>query len=284
MARPLRVEFPGAIYHVTARGDRREPIYFESGDFREFLELLGRVCERFHCVVYAYCLMTNHYHLLVETVDGNLSRGMRQLNGVYSQRFNRKHGLVGHLFQGRYHPILVQKEDYLLELARYVVLNPVRAGLVDRPEGWVWSSFAATIGKRPSPCWLEADWLLAQFGETRRQAVNRYRRFVAAGVDASDPFENVRHQLYLGDESFAERITAQNEGVSLSEVPRTQRRCLALSLAEYASRGPSRHKAMANAYRSGAYTMKQIAEYFGVHYMTVSRAVARSESELECEN
>ncbi len=134
MARPLRLEFAGAVYHVTSRGDRREDIYLSDDDRREWLAVLALVCDRFNWVVHAYCQMTNHYHLVVETVEANLSAGMRQLNGLYTQRFNRRHGQVGHLFQGRYKAILVQKEAHLLELSRYVVLNPVRAGMVELPE------------------------------------------------------------------------------------------------------------------------------------------------------
>jgi len=147
MARPLRVEFAGARYQLTSRGDRREDISLGAPDREDWLEVLGNVCSRFNWVVHAYCQMSNHYHLLVETVDGNLSRGMRQLKGHYTQRFNRRPGLVGHLFQGRYKAILVQKEAYLLELTRYVVLNPVRAGMVREPQDWPWSSGAAVLGR-----------------------------------------------------------------------------------------------------------------------------------------
>ncbi|MCI0667839.1 MAG: transposase [Methylococcaceae bacterium] len=143
MARPLRLEHAGALYHVTARGERREDIFFETEDRSAFLSIPGEVCGRFNRVVHACCQMTNHYHLLVETVDGNLWRGMRQLNGVYTQRFNRRHRLVGHLLQGRYKAILVQKDGYLLESTRYVVLNPVRAGMVGDPAEWPSSSYRA---------------------------------------------------------------------------------------------------------------------------------------------
>ena len=122
------------MYHVTSRGDRREDIFLNDDDRREWMAVLALVCDRFNWVVHAYCQMTNHYHLLVETVEGNLSAGMRQLNGLYTQRFNRRHGMVGHLFQGRYKAILVQKEAHLLELSRYVVLNPVWTGIVQSPE------------------------------------------------------------------------------------------------------------------------------------------------------
>ena len=146
MARPLRIEFPGALYHLTSRGDGREDIYRGDGDRRMFLSLLADVCERFNWWGHAYCLMANHYHLLMETPDANLAKGMRQLNGVYTQHCNGVHGRCGHVFQGRYKAILVQKETYLTELARYIVLNPVRAGMVSRAEDWPWSSYRATTG------------------------------------------------------------------------------------------------------------------------------------------
>ena len=130
MSRPLRIEYVGALYHVTARGDNKAEIYLDDGDREQFLVTLEEVCRRFNWVLHTYCLMDNHYHLLIETPESNLSSGMRQLNGVYTQRFNRKHERVGHVFQGRFKSILVQKEYYLLELARYIVLNPVRARMV----------------------------------------------------------------------------------------------------------------------------------------------------------
>jgi len=138
MARPLRIEYAGALYHVTSRGDGREDIYLDDEDRELFLRVLGEVCDLFNWSVHAWCLMTNHYHLLVETPDSNLSKGMRYLNGVYTQRFNRKHSRVGHVFQGRYKAILVEKDAYLQELSRYIILNPVRAGMVESAEQWEW--------------------------------------------------------------------------------------------------------------------------------------------------
>ena len=175
MARPLRIEFPGALYHITSRGDGREDIYRGDGDRRLFLDLLSDTCERFNWWGHAYCLMTNHYHLLVETPDANLAKGMRQLNGVYTQRFNDVHRRCGHVFQGRYKAIIVQKETYLKELARYIVLNPVRARMVARPEGWPWSSYRATTGEAACPDWLRTDWLLSVFGTSEQAAVAEQR-------------------------------------------------------------------------------------------------------------
>ncbi len=279
MARPLRLELAGALYHVTSRGDRREDIYFDHGDRQSWLTVLDTVCRRFNWVVYAFCQMTNHYHLFVETPDGNLSRGMRQLNGLYTQRFNRGHGLVGHLFQGRYKAILVQKESHLLELARYVVLNPVRAGMVDDPADWQWSSHRAVMGKERTPDWLDADGLLSAFGAQRDRARLAYQQFVLDGMGRASPLDRVEHQVFLGDQVFVERFQGIKRPEQLTEVTLAQRRSVAKPLAHYRSNYRDRDEAIAQAYATGVYTMKQIGEFFGVHYMTVSRAVRRYEQE-----
>ncbi|WP_295583705.1 transposase [uncultured Lamprocystis sp.] len=280
MARPLRIELASGLYHVTARGDRREPIYRNELDRVDWLEVVGQVCERFNWRCHAYCQMTNHYHLVVETPEGNLSKGMRQLNGVYTQRFNRRHGLVGHLFQGRFKGILVERDSYLLELARYVVLNPVRAGMVAEAADWCWSSYAAMVGQAAAPNWLETNWLLAQFGEERASACAGYVAFVAAGVSQPSIWEGLRHQMFLGRESFVEQFVGAGKPVErLREVPRVQRRpLLAPSLAWFELDYPERREAMARAFLTGVYSMQEIADHFGVHYSTVSRAVRRLEA------
>lgn len=278
MARPLRLEFPGALYHVTSRGDRQEDIFLCDDDREDWLEVLGTVCTRFNWVVHAFCQMSNHYHILLETVDGNLSRGMRQLNGLYTQRFNRRHDLAGHLFQGRYKAILVQKGAYLLELARYVALNPLRAHMVNQLEDWRWSSYPATTGRAASPPWLCTDWILGQFSSERGQAMEQFRAFVMSGKGLPDPLQGVRHQLLLGDDSFMANPCGIGGKEMLREVSRVQRKSLAPSLDEYQSRHPFRDEAMAQAYLSGAYTMAEIGAHFGVHYMTVSRAVRKFEA------
>src|SRR5471032_3016666 len=182
MTRPLRLEFAGALYHITARGDRKVDIYRDDTDRAVWLQTLADVCARFNFVVHGFCQMGNHYHLLLETMDANLAPGMRQLNGVYSQYFNRRHALVVHVFQGRYKAILVQKESYLLELGRYIVLNPVRAHVVALPEEWPWSSYRLMVSAAVAPPWLNTSWILAKFGAAHAEAVDAYRRFVLAGV------------------------------------------------------------------------------------------------------
>ncbi len=280
MARPLRIELSGGLYHVTSRGDRREDIYFSDADREAWLELFAQVCARFNWICHAYCLMTNHYHLVLETPEGNLAKGMRQLNGVYTQIVNRTHGRVGHVFQGRYKAILVEKDSYLLELARYVVLNPLRAGMVCDVGDWPWSSYPAMIGTVPPPVWLQTDWILGQFSPQRDRARIGYWDFVRVGVGLPGVWEHLKGQIYLGSEVFIERMQSNlSPEQALDEIPRKQRRPparpLSLYRAEFAD-GP--RTGMALAYLTGDYAMKAIADAFGVHYTTVSRAVKAYES------
>ena len=276
MSRPLRIEYAGALYHVTSRGNERKAIYLEKADFERFLEVLDEVCERFNWFVHSWCLMNNHYHLLLETPDANLSVGMRQLNGVYTIRFNRRYGRVGHLFQGRYKSILVEKETYLLELNRYIVLNPVRAKMVDQPQDWPWSSYLYTLGQVEAPAWLATDPTLQLFSYNRQQACQNFMKFVLAGQGV-EVWKDLKHQIYLGGENFVheQQQRIQDQHMDLSEVPLKQVRPVCKTLNFYRDKHPDRKHAMAAAYYSGGYTMADIARYFGVHYSTVSRACAQ---------
>jgi putative transposase len=274
MTRPLRLEFSGALYHVTSRGNRRSHIYRDDADRAAWLDVLALVCERHHCVVHSYCLMSNHFHLMIETVEANLGYAMRLLNGAYTQHFNRSHHTVGHLFEGRYKAILVQKESYLLELSRYIVLNPVRARMVAKPEEWAWSSHRTMTGEVPCPAWLERDWLLAHFGTSRICAVAAYKDFVLDGVGKCSPLVETRHQILLGDDDFVSEHQHLQWSEALVETVRVERAAVALSLSEYRNRYPDRTEAMARAYLSTAFTMPTIAEAFGVSVKTVSRALA----------
>ena len=266
---------------MTSRGDRREPIYEDDADREQFLATLAEVVERYNWLCHAYCLMTNHYHLLVETVDGNLSKGMRQLNGVFTQSSNRRHGRQGHLFQGRFKGILVDKDSYLLELSRYVVLNPVRAGMVTAPEQWCWSSYRVTAGESAPPGWLETDFVLGQFAEDRERAQARYKRFVLEGL-GRNVWQNLRQQVYLGDETFVEKMQAlaSIQGDRLS-VPKIQRRPPPPTLADIAAAQPDRNAAIATAYATGAYSYATIAAHFGIHLSTVGRIVRASMQQRE---
>lgn len=273
MARPLRIEFSGALYHATSRGDAREDIFRDNGDRKMLLNILAQVIERMHWRCHAYCLMGNHYHLLIETPEPNLARGMRHLNGIYTQRFNWRHTRTGHVFQGRYHAILVDRDNYLLEVARYIVLNPVRAGFTQNPERWAWSSYRATAGLEAVPPWLTVEGVLGQFGGIRAQSQKAYVQFVHQGKGLPSVWEQLRQQIYLGGDQFIDRVLRiATPSDDLSEVPRVQRR-LVRPLAWYQNCHHKRATAMVEAYRSGNYTLAQVARHFGVHYSTVSRAV-----------
>ena len=275
MSRPIRIEFPDALYHVTARGDRREDIFEDDHDRQAFLQTLAAVVQQFNWLCYAWCLMDNHYHLLIQTPDANLSKGMRQLNGVFTQTSNRRHHRVGHLFQGRFKAILVDSDAYLLELARYVVLNPVRARLVKKPGDWPWSSYRASIGQVPADSFLAIDGLLAQFAKRRSVAQARYAQFVSEGIKSASPWQQLKGQVFLGDVQFVERMQAsiakrQRRDV---QIPIAHRRPPPPPLKEIEQNASDRNAAIVQAHATGRYSYQEIADYFGIHFTTVGRVV-----------
>jgi putative transposase len=204
VTRPLRLDHAAdATWHVTARGNERKAIYRDEGDYAGFLEVLGAVVRRFGWRLHAYVLMPNHYHLLVTSSAPALSRGMQQLGGTYSQRFNRRWSRCGHVFQGRFFSVHLERETHLLELTRYLALNPVRAGLVPDPTDWRWSSYRATAGLEPTPTFLETAWVRDLFRSRREPASRAFSRFVAE-KNGYDPWSQVRHQVYLGSDAFCE--------------------------------------------------------------------------------
>jgi len=178
MARPARVAPPGGVFHISSRGNRRQEIFTDDRDRLRFLELLDNTVSRQAWSCHAYCLMPNHFHLMIQTSAGDISTGMHGLNGAYAQWFNRRHGFDGHLFQSRFHSVLLQTNWHLLELSRYIVLNPVRARLCRDPADWRWSSYRALMALVPSPGFLTLDWLLEQFGGDSESARTAFRRFV----------------------------------------------------------------------------------------------------------
>ncbi|MGH8398256.1 MAG: transposase, partial [Gammaproteobacteria bacterium] len=206
MARPLRIELAGAFHHVMARGNARQSIFRGASDREEFLGILKRVCGRFDWRVWAYCLMDNHYHLLVETREPTLSRGMREINGIYTQRFNRRHARTGHVFQGRYKSLLIDKDAYLLEVSRYIVLNPVKAKLCRGAADYRWSNYRQTIGRATAPDWLVVNEVLKLFSSSRVRARQAYRKFVMEGTGTVDPFAKAGGGI-LGAEVFVAKVT-----------------------------------------------------------------------------
>lgn len=285
MARPLRIEFPGALYHVTTRGNARQDIFLDDEDRQRFLGVLAHVVSRFHLRLYAYCLMNNHFHLVVETPEANLSKAMRQLNGVYTQSFNRRHGRVGHVLQGRFKAIVVDRESYLLELCRYVVLNPVRVRTTRKADTYPWSSYQATAGLVSVPPFLTVDWVLSQFGHQRAAAQRKYRAFVAEGIGYGSPWEHVRGQVLLGSERFVERLAPELQDTRRSkEIPRQQRFAARptlsrLFLARVRSNRARRNEVICRAHLEHGYSLSKIGHAVGLHYSTISRIVNNCEFE-----
>jgi putative transposase len=281
MVRPLRIEYPGAAYHVTARGDRREPIAKDDADRTQFLDILGHALQRFDAQAWAYCLMGNHYHLVLHTQEANLSRLMRQINGVYTQSFNRRHGLTGHLFQGRFKAILVDRDSYLLEVCRYVDLNPVRARLVKRPDAYAWSSYRALVGLAPAPVWLDAQPIYTQLapGKSAARAADKYAEFVAQGKGIALWDEHLRQQIYLGDNAFVSRMQklADIDDTQKVQVSKTHLSAPTDDLQAYASSRAAtkaqRNRNIVDAFHQGGHSQTAIASAFGVSTSTVSRVV-----------
>jgi len=280
MARPLRIEYPGAFYHVTSRGNARQRIFKDDQDRLLFLDILKQVVDRYQWQCHAYCLMGNHYHLVVETVRGNLAIGMRHLNGVYTQSYNRRHRLTGHVFQGRYKAILIDKESHALEVCRYVVLNPVRAKMVEGVDQWAWSSYRGTAGTGRRPVSLTVDWLLAQFGASRDKAQAAYRDFVREGVNGESIHVRVRGQSLLGRDEFIEAMIGQVTGKeTVREIPRVQRHLGRPSLEKLLGQGAEkdtakRNRRIAEAVEKHGYSQKEVADRLGMHYSTISKLLA----------
>jgi putative transposase len=276
MTRPLRLSFPGAVYHVTSRGNARHDIVADDRDRSQWLSLLAHVVDRYGWLCHAYCLMDNHYHLVIETPKPNLSIGMRQLNGRYTQAYNRRHEQVGHVFQGRFTAILVEKDAHLRELCRYVVLNPVRAKIVSHPRLWMWSSYRATVGETKAPGWLTRDWILSQFGQRGGPAQARYRTFVAEGRGGPAPWEQLTGQIYLGSEKF---VAQHQPNRVIRDIPRRQTQAQRPSLETLFERKGDLEKTIHQAYRQYGYRLADIADHLGVHAATVSRRLKRTEQE-----
>jgi REP element-mobilizing transposase RayT len=254
------------------------PIFEDDRDRGIFLELLDEVVESFNLKCYAYCLMTNHYHLLIETIEANLSKSMRELNGVYTQRFNRRHNRVGHIFQGRYKSILVSKESHLLQLCRYVVLNPIRAGLVKKIKDYQWSSFGAMVGLNPVPNFLDTDWGLSQFHRDRDEAQKAYQKFVESGIKEPSPWKGLKGGCLLGDEKFTLKFKPiLKEKEKVKEIIKVNRLALRPDLGELFNPLENSKKELSKkiiiAHQKHGYTFSEIARFLGKHYSTISKIV-----------
>jgi len=278
MTRPLRLEYEGALYHITSRGNARECIFLDDKDRTRFLVILSDAVNRCSWICHAYCLMGNHYHLLIETPDANLSRGMQFLNGVYTQRFNRRHQRVGHLLQGRFKSILVEKESHLLELARYIVLNPVRAKMVRGVRDWPWSSYRATSGQVAVPDFLTISWILSQFDSDRGAAICAYRKFVRQGRGI-DVWKKLRAGALLGTDSFVDQLRPLfKEKPFDPDYRKRERFATRPSLEELfadVSDKATRNEKIYQAVRVHRYTLREVGDFVGLLYSSISMIAKR---------
>jgi putative transposase len=292
MARPLRIEFPGAFYHITARGNEGREIFRSLRDRQQFLSYLESAVRRYHAVIHVYCLMGNHYHLLLETPSGNLSQILRHINGAYTTYFNVKRNRSGHLLQGRFKAILVDADEYAMELSRYIHLNPVRASLANRPEQYPWSSFPYYVGERQKPDWLSLDLILGYFDSQDASSSTHYREFVHAVLakEYKSPLQGTIASTILGSPDFVDAIqarylTSRKADRNLPGLRELSKACIPKILKETevlcGDRSLARKAALYLCHRFSGRSLKEIGSHFGIGESAVSQASRRFEKNLE---
>ena len=296
MARPLRITFPGAFYHITSRGNERKAVFKNERDREKFLEYLESATERYNAVIHVFCLMDNHYHILLETPSGNLPQIMRHINGAYTTYFNVRRDRNGHLFQGRYKAIVVEKDEYAKELSRYIHLNPVRAKMVGAPEEYNWSSHKYYIGKEKTPEWLQTDFVLGYFGRKVSESRKRYKAFVSLliGQKYESPLKETVGSLLLGSQRFIDHIKekyvsglkADRDLPSIRELApqiTIQDVCSAVERLVGARSRLSRNVCIYLCRKLTGEKLKSIGLYFGVSDAAVSQTCKRLDKRLEAD-
>jgi putative transposase len=296
MARPLRITFPGAFYHITSRGNERKNVFKSRRDREKFLEYFESAVVRYDAVIHAYCLMDNHYHILLETPSGNLSQIMRHINGAYTNYFNTKRRRAGHLFQGRYKSILVDIDEYAKELSRYIHLNPVRAKIVESPEEYEWSSFNYYTGNKKSPEWLYKDFILGYFGKKVKTAQKGYKRFVEQLVKEKydNPLDRVVSSTLLGSVDFIEFVKEKylSDIKNDKDIPALKELSNKATLTEIFDEADKIFKATPQLARNvkmylgqkySGRSLKDIAKHFGIGESGVSQAGRRVAGRLKKE-
>ncbi|MEA3222339.1 MAG: transposase [Thermodesulfobacteriota bacterium] len=300
MSRPLRIEYAGALYHIIARGNEGRPIYKQEGDYQKFLDTLSELPGRYHAIIHGYVLMGNHYHLLIETPKGNITRVMHFLNATYTGYFNKKYKRVGHLFQGRYKGILIEKESYSVSVSRYIHLNPKRAGLVKRPEEYRWSSYPDYIGKGKKKTWLTCEWILGRYSRDKAKARRRYKAFVEEEFALKEtPFDALKKGLILGSDNFIDETKKKTGLKKHREIPESSRLTKSITyediitavakrfgVSEQEIREPGRRDNLTRRIclyllrRHTDLTNAEIGGYFGIGYTAVSQARLRVAREM----
>lgn len=277
MSRPVRIEFPGACYHVTSRGTQGRTVFKDKDDRGVFLNVIENVVERFGWLLHGYVLMEDHYHLVVEVPEANLSKGMRQLNGVYTQHFNRRHEQTGPIFQGRFKSVIFEKEGYLLPICRHVVLNPTRTGAGSAYKTYRWSSHRALSGDIKTPAFLACESVLGHFGKREKDCQKKYRHYIKDGIGSESPLDKRCHQVLLGGPRFLSEMQPILNGEKMAKRgPRQARRRTSLNaLFKNTQSGTrvERNDLIRRAHLDYSYTLMEIGEHLGLHYTTVSKVV-----------
>ena len=277
MSRPVRIEFPGACHHVTSKGTKGQIVFRDKADKALFLNTLDNVVSRFGWLLHSYVIMEQHYHLVVEVPEANLSRGMRQLNGVYTQYFNRRHSEEGPVFQGRFKSILFEKDSYLLPLCRHVVLNPVRVGSPGALNSYRWSSHRAMSGDIRTPAYLETNSVLGHFGKREKSNQRKYCSYIKQGVGSESPLDQRSYQILLGSSKFLSEMQPILNGERMAKRgPKQARRRRSLNTLfknVSAATKTERNGLIKKAHMEYSYTLMEIGEHLDLHYTTVSKVV-----------
>lgn len=292
MGRPLRIEFPGAFYHVTSRGNGQKDIFKSEADREKFLAYLGSAAERYGAVFHAWCLMTNHYHLMIETPEGNLSRIMKHINNSYTNYFNIKRKRAGHLLQGRYKAILIEADAYAAELSRYIHLNPVKAKMVPSPEEYKWSSYRF-YAEGNGPSWLSTGFVLGYFGTEQNEQRRSYRTYVmeAVGKKCPDPLAGSIASTILGSEDFVREIReryleGRGSDRDIPALRELKQRPDIFKIREAAEKAFPEDSKLARAagiylcHRFSGTRLKEIGDLYGISESGVNRSCGRLESRL----
>jgi putative transposase len=279
MSRPVRIEFPGAHYYVTSKGVDEQDVFVDEADRNIFLGVLEAVVHRFGWLLHSFVLMDSHYHIVVEVPEANLSRGMRQLNGVYTQHFNRRHQREGSLFHGRFRSILIEPEAYLLPVCRHVVLNPVRVSATRSATSYRWSSHRATAGIVKPPAFLHTEAIRTKFGKGDAESQKRYLTYVKNGIGEASPLLARSSQVLLGSPAFVGDMQPILNGERLAKRgPKQVRRKRSLGTlfkqVESMSR-LERNELIKRAHIDHGYTLMEVGDFLGIHYTTVSKVVNR---------
>ncbi len=281
MTRPLRIQYPGAMYHIISRGIGKMTIFHNEKDWKKFIQFMDRVIKRYNWICHAYCCMGSHFHLCLETPDANMAVGMKYLNQLYSQFYNWKYQRVGPVFQGRYKSWLIEREEKFLDNCRYIVNNPVEAKMVQHPSEWPWSSFRATRGLEKVPAYLEIDFLLKHFSSSREKAQKMYEDFVMAGIGMESPLLEAKNQIFLGSDSFiAEAMQHVIGNDEMNNVPKVQKDAGSPTLEYIFAKLQSiskekRNRLILNAHDIHNHTQREIGNHLGLHPGYISRIVIR---------